>query len=64
MTLTPLFSKFKGKSGAMPKEDEVIEALRLLSGTERVAAEEYVRNAPHDVDTPYRRRIVRELGWV
>lgn len=47
----------------MPSEDDVINALRGLEGKERDLAEEYVRMAPHEVDTPYRRRIARDLGW-
>lgn len=41
----------------------MIESLRALEGADRDQAEEYVRKAPSEVDTPYRRRIVRDLGW-
>ncbi len=60
---TSLPCKFNDVNGAMPSEDEVIESLRALEGKERDLAEEYVRKAPSEVVTPYRRRIARELGW-
>lgn len=60
---TNLPCKANGVSGVMPSEDDVISSLRALEGNERDLAEEYVRNAPHEVDTPYRRRIARDFGW-
>lgn len=60
---TSLTCKFNGENGVMPSEDEVIDSLRALEGKERVLAEEYVRNAPREIETPYRRRIALELGW-
>lgn len=60
---TSLPCKFDGVNGAMPSEDDVIDSLRALEGRERDLAEEYIRKAPREVDTPYRRRIARELGW-
>jgi hypothetical protein len=48
----------------MPSEDEVIDHLRNgISHEERTTAERYVRMAPRQVDTPYRRRIELEFGW-
>lgn len=60
---TSLPCKFNGVKGVMPSEDDVIDSLRGLEGNERVLAAEYVRKAPREVDTPYRRRIARDLGW-
>jgi hypothetical protein len=60
---TSLPCKFNGTNGLMPSEDDVIDALSTLRGEQRELAEEYVRNAPREVDTPYRRRIVRDLHW-
>lgn len=60
---TSLPCKFNGESGAMPTEDEVVGSLRALKGKERDLAEEYVRKAPREVDTPYRRRIEGDFGW-
>jgi hypothetical protein len=46
-------------------QDEVIEHLRALSsdGDKWKHAEEYVRKAPVQIDTEYRRRIECEFGW-
>ena len=45
------------------KEDEVVEYLKGLTGQRRKVAEEYVRRAPRQVNTAYRRKIVEKLGW-
>lgn len=37
-------------------------SLRTLKWS-NLLAEEYVRKAPREVDTAYRRRIAREFGW-
>lgn len=47
----------------MPTIDEVVNYLSGLSGHERDRAEEYVRRAPRQVETPYRHRIETVLGW-
>ena len=44
-----------------PTEDQAIAFLRGLS--DDTEAQKYVRRAPPQVDTAYRRRIVRCLGW-
>ena len=58
---TALGPKFKGN--APPTENEAFEYLDGLSGDHRRRAEEYVRCAPPQVNTAYRRRIVDGLGW-
>jgi len=60
---TSLPCKFNGENRTMPSEDEVILSLRTLEMEQLALAEEYVRKAPREVDTAYRRRIARELGW-
>ena len=52
-----------GTEDRMPTGDEVLAFLRSLRGSRRRNAERYVRCAPPQVDTNYRRRIEAELGW-
>ena len=52
-----------GTSYRTPQVDEVIDHLRGLTGAQRDMAEEYVRLAPRQIATPYRRAIEEALGW-
>ena len=58
---TALGPKFNGDDP--PSEDDTVDYLGKLSGDHRSRAEAYVRCAPPQIDTAYRRRIVRCLGW-
>jgi len=46
-----------------PTIDEVLEHLTSFKHIMGRRAEEYVRNAPKQIDTEYRRRIEKEFGW-
>ncbi len=59
---TALPAKFDCKNQT-PKKAEVVKYLSGLTGTKRDAAERYVRNAPRQVDTNYRRCIESALHW-
>jgi hypothetical protein len=59
---TVLGPEFNGNETS-PTVDQVIQYLRTLTVTVRDEAERYVRCAPRQIDTAYRRRIEAELGW-
>lgn len=60
---TALGPKFAGERGRVPTADEVVEHLKSLRDQEAAEAETYVRRAPAQIDTAFRRRIANELGW-
>ena len=60
---TSLKCGFKASPGVMPSGEEIVTHLRSLEGAERAAAEEYVRKAPHQVNTAYRELIAAALDW-
>jgi hypothetical protein len=57
--LAPKFNDINRK----PSELEVVKYLAALEGEKRQSAEEYVRRAPKQIATPYRRAIEETLGW-
>ena len=59
---TNLPPKFDGQERT-PREEDVVPYLRGLQGKQRDRAEEYVRRAPPQIDTDYRRAIAAKLGW-
>jgi hypothetical protein len=60
---TALPSKFPNVEKHAPTIEQVLEYLGGLTGTARDAAERYIRCAPRQRDTPYRRRIEAALQW-
>lgn len=52
-----------GIENRMPSQDEVLEHLSGLQGSEREVAEEYIRLAPRQIATTYRTAIEDALGW-
>ncbi|HEY4372510.1 MAG TPA: hypothetical protein VGN52_11350 [Burkholderiales bacterium] len=60
---TSLKCGFKDAPKTMPTAEQVVSHLKALNGENRAKAEEYVRRAPRQIDTEYRRAIEKELGW-
>jgi hypothetical protein len=61
---TNLKAGFKSSRDTMPSSDDVLDHLRNLPYAKRRVAEEYIRRAPAQIDTKYRRLIEREFGWL
>ncbi|SRR6266436_2021342 len=60
---TNLPPKFGDENERIPTSKEVVNYLSGLTGEGRERAEEYIRKAPRQIDTNYRRAIEQELGW-
>ncbi|MDN7909082.1 hypothetical protein [Burkholderia cepacia] len=60
---TALPPKLDTQVGYRPTSDEVVAYLASLEGRQREVAERYVRKAPRQIDTPFRRRIESVLHW-
>ena len=61
---TALPPRFNDENHRHPGVEEVLGHLRALTGTARDEAEKYIRRAPRQIDTAYRRRIEAELHWL
>ena len=59
---TALAPRFGGRD-VPPSANQLIEYLRSLTGNERASAERYVRCAPAQIGTKFRREIEAALGW-
>jgi hypothetical protein len=60
---TALPPRFEEVEGLIPSVDDAIAYLSNLSGKERIHAHDYLSRVPTQIDTPYRREIVKRLGW-
>lgn len=61
---TNLEAGLEKKRRTLPSEDDIVDYLRnKLSYAEGKLAEEYIRRAPPQIDTKYRRRIEKEFKW-
>jgi len=59
---TDLPCKFDGDA-AKPSIEQVLAFLNGLDEDKKAVAEAYVRQAPAQIDTPYRRLLAERLGW-
>ena len=59
---TALPAKFDNADGT-PTENQIVEYLGSLEGQVRDGAKKYVERAPKQIDTTYRRKIEKVLGW-
>ena len=60
---TDLPAKFGGKGKVAPTLEQAVAYLDNLRGGERDLAEQYVRRAPKQIDTIYRRAFEAAFGW-
>lgn len=60
---TALPPKFDGRNEIMPTATNVLDHLGNLTGSQRDHAANYIRRAPSQIDTPYRRQIEAKFGW-
>ena len=60
---TALPPKFKDEQERVPTVREVVGHLSNLPHEKRRNAEEYIRRAPRQIDTDYRRQIEADLHW-
>lgn len=61
---TGLSPKFTRQDHRLPSVEETLDSLGNLPGTAREGAEGYVRPAPRQIGTGYRRRIEPQLRWL
>ncbi|MDD3772955.1 MAG: hypothetical protein PHC38_09920 [Weeksellaceae bacterium] len=60
---TNLSVRFKDKTKLPLNADNVIKYLQNLPEETKVLAEEYIRKAPIQINTVFRKKIEEELGW-
>jgi hypothetical protein len=60
---TGLPPQFDGKEGTIAGPEKIIQRLSAMSGKLLNDSRDYIRYAPPQIDTPYRRKIEAALGW-
>lgn len=60
---TNLSPKFLDIDGKEPTLEEATVYLKSLNINEKATAEEYIRKAPKQIDTEFRRQFELEFGW-
>ena len=61
---TKLGPKFDNEDDKIPSADNAISYLHSLTGKKKERAHKYIRNAPKQIDTAYRKRFEDELDWI
>jgi hypothetical protein len=56
--------KRNGRNGEAPTIDEALEYLTKQPDDKRKEVGNYIRYAPPQIDTPYRRKITAALQWM
>jgi hypothetical protein len=60
---TSLPSKFRDTDGEEPTLEEAVTYLSTLDINRQATAEEYIRRAPKQIDTEFRRKFEGVFGW-
>ena len=60
---TGLGANFGTNGESAPSIEEAVKHLDSLEGIEREEAEKYIRKAPAQIDTAFRRRFESKFGW-
>jgi hypothetical protein len=53
----------KKSKNARPSIETIISHLKDLDLHDQIKAKEYISRAPHQINTDYRRAIIKELNW-
>jgi hypothetical protein len=60
---TDLPGKVDGVDEQVPTIEQATSYLRTLDNNTRATAEEYIRRAPKQIETEYRRKFETEFNW-
>ena len=60
---TALPPKYRGEDYRVPSVDEALDYFRSLVNKDQLSAERYVRKAPAQIRTPYRKVFEERLRW-
>ena len=63
MEAVQILEKLFNVAMQLERSEEILVYLSGLNGEKQQRAEEYIRRAPPQIRTPYRRAIKREFGW-
>ncbi|MDN3523086.1 hypothetical protein [Halomonas ramblicola] len=60
---TNLKCGFRNARDKMPTYEQILDHLQTIDHEERQVAERYIRRAPVQIDTKFRRWLTRDFGW-